>query len=284
MTSAQDPSEGTERLAGRVAVITGAARGIGYQIALRLGREGMRVVIADLDAPKLAEAERELHAQGVQAVAMPVDVSDFADVDRLPRIALSAFGAIDVVCLNAGVNATHVPTWEIGLEDWDWILKPNVWGVLNGIRAFVPRMLALERAGATGGHIVITSSNGALRMRASSGPYPTTKRFVLSAAESLYHDLKQAGSELRVSALLPGGIRTSEAMARRGEPRVTRTEEQQDAEHRNLLPEEVAEIVLGAILEPRFYVLTHPERSHRLVRSRLESILEDRDPTPAVVF
>ena len=214
MTSAQDPSEGTEQLAGRVAVITGAARGIGYQIALRFGREGMRVVIADLDAPRLAEAERELHAQGVQAVAIPVDVSDFADIDRLPRIALSAFGAIDVVCLNAGVNAAHVPTWEIGLEDWDWILKPNVWGVLNGIRAFVPRMLALERAGATGGHIVITSSNGALRMRASSGPYPTTKRFVLSAAESLYHDLKQAGSELRVSALLPGGIRTSEAMAR----------------------------------------------------------------------
>ena len=284
MTSAQNPSEGTERLAGRVAVITGAARGIGYQIALRLGREGMRVVIADLDAPRLAEAERELHAQGVQAVAIPVDVSDFADIDRLPRIALSAFGAIDVVCLNAGVNATHVPTWEIGLEDWDWILKPNVWGVLNGIRAFVPRMLALERVGATGGHIVITSSNGALRMRASSGPYPTTKRFVLSAAESLYHDLKQAGSELRVSALLPGGIRTSEAMARRGEPRIARTEEQQDAEHRNLLPEEVAEIVRGAILEPRFYVLTHPERSHSLVRSRLESILEDRDPTPAVVF
>ncbi len=284
MTSAQDPSEGTEQLAGRVAVITGAARGIGYQMALRFGREGMRVVIADLDAPRLAEAERELHAQGVQAVAIPVDVSDFADIDRLPRIALSAFGAIDVVCLNAGVNATHVPTWEIGLEDWDWILKPNVWGVLNGIRAFVPRMLALERAGAEGGHIVITSSNGALRMRASSGPYPTTKRFVLSAAESLYHDLKQAGSELRVSALLPGGIRTSEAMARRGEPRIARTEEQQDAEHRNLLPEEVAEIALGAILEPRFYVLTHPERSHRLVRSRIESILEDRDPTPAVVF
>ena len=283
MTSSE-AGDASEQLAGRVAVITGAARGIGYQIALRLGREGMRVVIADLDAPKLAEAERELHAQGVQAVAMPVDVSDFADVDRLPRIALSAFGAIDVVCLNAGVNATHVPTWEIGLEDWDWILKPNVWGVLNGIRAFVPRMLALERAGATGGHIVITSSNGALRMRASSGPYPTTKRFVLSAAESLYHDLKQAGSELRVSALLPGGIRTSEAMARRGEPRIARTEEQQDAEHRNLLPEEVAEIVLGAILEPRFYVLTHPERSHSLVRSRLESILEDRDPTPAVVF
>ena len=283
MTSSE-AGDASEQLAGRVAVITGAARGIGYQIALRLGREGMRVVIADRDGRKLAEAERELHAQGVQAVAMPVDVSDFADVDRLPRIALSAFGAIDVVCLNAGVNAAHLPTWEIGLEDWDWILKPNVWGVLNGIRAFVPRMLALERAGATGGHIVITSSNGALRMRASSGPYPTTKRFVLSAAESLYHDLKQAGSELRVSALLPGGIRTSEAMARRGEPRVTRTEEQQDAEHRNLLPEEVAEIVLGAILEPRFYVLTHPERSHSLVRSRLESILEDRDPTPAVVF
>ena len=278
------PAEETGRLAGRVAVVTGAARGIGYQLAARFGREGMRVVISDIDAPRLAEAERSLHAQGVQAVAVPVDVSDFADIDRLPRVALSAFGAIDVVCLNAGVNAAHVPTWEVAIEDWDWILKPNVWGVLNGIRAFVPRMLALERAGAEGGHIVITSSNGALRMRDSSGPYPVTKRLVLSIAESLHHDLKEAGSELRVSALRPGAIRTSEAMARRGEPRVARTDEQQNAEQRRMPPEEVAEIVLDTLLNPRFYILTHPERSHGLVRARIESILEDADPTPAVVF
>lgn len=283
MTSPQ-PGDAAEQLSGRVAVITGAARGIGYEMAARFGREGMRVVIADIDGAKLAQAERDLHAQGVQAVAVPVDVSDFADIDRLPRVALSAFGAIDVVCLNAGVNAAHVPTWEIGLEDWGWILGPNVWGVLNGIRAFVPRMLARERAGHEGGHIVITSSNGALAARASSGPYPVTKRFVLSAAQSLYHDLKAAGSELRVSALLPGAIRTSEAMARRGEPRLARTDDQQDAEHRRMPPEQVAEIVLGALLDPRFYILTHPERSHRVVRSRIESILEDGDPTPAVVF
>ena len=278
------PAEETGRLAGRVAVITGAARGIGFELAGRFGREGMRVVISDIDGPKLAEAERELHAQGVEAVAVPVDVSDFADIDRLPRVALSAFGAIDVVCLNAGVNAAHVPSWEIGLEDWDWILGPNVWGALNGIRAFVPRMLAQERAGHEGGHIVITASNGALRMRDSSGPYPVTKRLVLSIAESLHHDLKEAGSELRVSALLPGAIRTREAMARRGEPRTARTDEQQDAEQRRMPPEEVAEIVLDALLNPRFYILTHPERSHGLVRARIESILEDGDPTPAVVF
>ncbi len=278
------PADETGRLAGRVAVITGAARGIGFELAARFGREGMRVVISDIDAARLAEAERSLHAQGVQAVAVPVDVSDFADIDRLPRVALSAFGAIDVVCLNAGVNAAHVPSWEIGLEDWDWILKPNVWGVLNGIRAFVPRMLALERAGAEGGHIVITSSNGSLRMRDSSGPYPVTKRLVLSIAESLHHDLKEAGSELRVSALLPGAIRTREAMARRGQPRVARTDDQQDAEQRRMPPEEVAEIVLDTLLNPRFYILTHPERSHGLVRARLESILDDGDPTPAVVF
>ena len=277
-------AEETGRLAGRVAVITGAARGIGYQIAARLGREGMRVVIADIDGAKLAQAEHELHSRRVEAVAVPVDVSDFADIDRLPRVALSAFGRIDVVCRNAGVNAAHVPSWEIALDDWDWILGPNVWGVLNGIQAFVPRMLAQERAGHEGGHIVITSSNGALRMRDSSGPYPITKHFVLSAAESLYHDLKAAGSELRVSALLPGAIRTQEAMARRGAPRLARTDDQQDAENRRMPPEQVAEIVLGALLEPRFYILTHPERSHGLVRARLESIIEDGDPTPAVVF
>ena len=272
------------RFSGRVAVITGAARGIGYELAARFGREGMRVVIADIDGEKLAQAEGELHAQGVQAVAVPVDVSDFADIDRLPRVALSAFGSIDVVCLNAGVNAAHVPTWEVGVENWDWILGPNVWGVLNGVRAFVPRMLAQERAGHEGGHIVITSSNGALRMRDSSGPYPVTKRLVLSIAESLHHDLKAAGSELRVSALLPGAIRTREAMARRGEPRKARTEDQQDAEQRRMPPDEVAEIVLDALHNPRFYILTHPERSHGLVRARLESILDDGDPTPAVVF
>ena len=271
-------AEKAGRLAGRVAVITGAARGIGYQLAARFGREGMRVVIADIDGTRLAQAERDLHAEGVEAVAVPVDVSDFADIDRLPRVALSAFGAIDVVCLNAGVNAAHIPSWEIGLDDWDWIIGPNVWGVLNGIQVFVPRMLALERAGAEGGHIVITASNGALATRAASGPYPVTKRLVLSAAQSLYHDLRAAGSELRASVLLPGAIRTHEAMARRGEPRATRTDDQQDAEERRMPPEEVAEIVLGAILEPRFYILTHPERSHALVRARTDYILEDRDP------
>lgn len=280
MTQAEEAG----RFSGRVAVITGAARGIGYELAARFGREGMRVVIADIDGAKLAQAERDLHAQGIQAVAVPVDVSDFADIDRLPRVALSAFGAIDVVCLNAGVNAAHVPTWEVGVENWDWILGPNVWGVLNGVRAFVPRMLARERAGHEGGHIVITASNGALRMRDASGPYPVTKRMVLSIAESLHHDLKAAGSEVRVSALLPGAIRTREAMARRGEPRMARTDEQQDAEQRRMPPEEVAEIVLDALHNPRFYLLTHPERSHGLVRARLESILEDGDPTPAVVF
>ena len=269
---------GAGQLAGRVAVITGAARGIGYAIAARLGREGMRVVIADIDGARLAQAERDLHAEGIEAVAVPVDVSDFADIDRLPRVALSAFGRMDVVCLNAGVNAAHIPSWEIGREDWDWIIGPNVWGVLNGIRSFVPRMLALERAGAEGGHIVITASNGALASRAASGPYPVTKRFVLSAAQSLHHDLKAGGSELRASVLLPGAIRTSEAMARRGEPRLARTDDQQDAENRRMPPEEVAGIVLGAILEPRFYILTHPERSHALVHARTDYILEDRDP------
>ena len=204
-------------------------------------------------------------------------MSRFEDVDRLQRTALSAFGSIDVVCLNAGVNAAHVPSWEIALDDWDWILEPNVWGVIHGIRAFVPRML--EAGGE--GHIAITSSNGALRMRPSSGPYPTTKRLVLSLAESLHHDLAAAGSKLRVSVLLPGAIRTHEAMARRGEERVTRTDEQQEAEHRQMPPEQVAEILLRGILEERFYVLTHPQRSHRQVEGWAASILEDRDPTVA---
>jgi NAD(P)-dependent dehydrogenase (short-subunit alcohol dehydrogenase family) len=260
---------------GRVAVVTGAARGIGFAIAARLGREGMKVVLADIDAAVLAGAERELTQRGVAAVAVPVDVSRADEVDRLADATAATFGMPDLVCLNAGVNAAHVPVWDIAIEDWDWILGPNVWGVIHGIRVFVPRMI--ERG--SEGHIAITSSNGALRMRPSSGPYPFTKHVVLSLAESLHHDLAAANARLAVSVLLPGPIRTSEAMARRGQPRHARSDAEQDAERRLMPPDEVAEILLEGIRERRFYVFTHPERSMRQVRERTASMLEDRSPT-----
>lgn len=260
---------------GRVAVVTGAARGIGFAIAARLGREGMKVVLADIDAAVLASAERELRQRGIAAVAVPVDVSRADEVERLADATVAAFGVPDLVCLNAGVNAAHVPVWEIAIEDWDWILGSNVWGVIHGIRVFVPRMLA----GGGDGHVAITSSNGALRMRSASGPYPFTKHMVLSLAESLHHDLVAANARLAVSVLLPGPIRTSEAMARRGQPRHTRSDAEQDAEGRMMPPDEVASILLDGIRERRFYVFTHPERSKRQVRERAASMLEDRNPT-----
>jgi NAD(P)-dependent dehydrogenase (short-subunit alcohol dehydrogenase family) len=183
------------------AVVTGAASGIGRALAGAWGAEGMTVVLSDINQPGLQEAAEELSAKGVECVAEVVDVSDPAAVERLADVAFARFGRVSVVCNNAGVS-TMGKQWEIGQDDWDWVIGVCLGGVVNGVRSFVPRLLA------QGGpaHIVNTASMGGLLTSPFLGPYAAAKHAVVGLSKGLRAEL--AGTEVGVSVVCPGLVRT----------------------------------------------------------------------------
>src|SRR3954449_2166416 len=191
-----------QSLAGRVAVVTGGASGIGRAMAERFGREGMKVVIGDVEAPALEQTPGELTAHGLDVIGVVTDVSDFESVERLRDRALDAHGAIHVVCNNAGVGAgASGQMWDHTLNDWRWAMGVNVWGVIHGIKAFVPAMLA----GGDEGHVVNTSSgNGGLAPLPGTPIYALTKSSVVTLSESLYAQLQAVGAPIGASVLFPG--------------------------------------------------------------------------------
>jgi NAD(P)-dependent dehydrogenase (short-subunit alcohol dehydrogenase family) len=275
-------------LVDKVAVVTGAASGIGRGLAQRFAAERMRVVLADVEAEPLARAENELRAGGASVLAVRTDVSRAGDVEALAGATLDAFGAVHVLCNNAGVVGTPAASWERSVADWEWILGVNLWGVIHGIRTFVPLMLQHGSEG----HIVNTASMAGLISGAGASDYGITKHAVVTLSESLHHELALAGSRLKVSVLCPAWVNTrimdSErnrpaALARRSKIQsVLSVGEQLEPLIRQLLatglaPERVAECVVDAIRSERFYILTHPEWK-ALVRKRMESILEDGAP------
>lgn len=276
-------------LQDQVAVVTGAASGIGRAMAERFAAEGMRLVLADIERPALAEVESALRATGTAVAAVPTDVSKAADVGALAQKAMEAFGAIHVVCNNAGVAGTPGASWERSVADWEWILGVNLWGVIHGIRTFVPLMLkqGLE------GHIVNTASMAGLLSGPGTSDYGVTKHAVVTLSESLYHELAMMGSRLKVSVLCPAWVNTRIMDADRNRPPELRREakiqtqlpvgEEMEGTIRQLLvqgldPDEVADWVVNAIRNERFYILTHPTWKPQ-VRRRMEDILEDRLPT-----
>jgi NAD(P)-dependent dehydrogenase (short-subunit alcohol dehydrogenase family) len=274
---------------GKVAVVTGAASGIGLAMARRFASEGMRVVLADVEPEPLAAAERGLREAGAEVVAVRTNVAQGPEVEALARRALDAFGGVHVLCNNAGVVAAG-PVWERSVADWEWVLGVNLWGVIHGVRVFVPIMLAQDAEG----HIVNTASMAGLVSSPYNAIYNVTKFGVVTLSESLHHELALLGARVKVSVLCPGWINTRILEAERnrpdalrvGEPRPpTPVEEAMSETVRQLLsqglpPERVAQLVFEAIRDERFYVLTHPEWKG-LIRSRLEDILEDRPPTLA---
>jgi NAD(P)-dependent dehydrogenase (short-subunit alcohol dehydrogenase family) len=183
------------------AVVTGAASGIGRALAGALAAEGMKVVLCDVNEPGLAEAAGELSAQGVECVALAADVSDPAAVEGLADFSFAQFGRVSVVCNNAGVS-TMGKQWEIGIDDWDWVIGVCLRGVVNGVRSFVPRLLA------QGGpaHIVNTASMGGLLTSPFLGPYAAAKHAVVGLSKGLRAEL--AGTEVGVSVVCPGLVRT----------------------------------------------------------------------------
>jgi NAD(P)-dependent dehydrogenase (short-subunit alcohol dehydrogenase family) len=190
-------------LNGKVAVITGGAGGIGRAMAERFVNEGMRVVIADIHEPSLKTAVDEMRAAGADVIGVPTDVSKLESVEALRDATLEQFGAVDVVCNNAGVaSGARGHVWEHEINDWRFAFSVHVYGVINGINAFVPTML--ERG--EEGHIVNTAShNGGFSPIASSATYATCKSAVVTLSECLWGQLREVGSRIGVSVLFPSG-------------------------------------------------------------------------------
>ena len=269
-------------LAGKVAVVTGAASGIGRALADRFARAGMKLVLADVEETALAAAAGELAAAGAETLAVPTDVSRADDVDALARRTYEHFGAAHVLCNNAGVALAGL-LWEHSLEDWRWLLGVNVWGVVHGVRSFVPRMLEAK----TPGHIVNTASVAGLTSAPGLGVYNVSKHAVVTLSETLAKDLAMVGAPIKVSVLCPGFVSTRILDSARNRPAAFGPERSRPADMepviRSLIaagmpPAEVAQRVLGAIEDERFYVLTHPDFTAQ-VKERCQDIVEGRTPS-----
>lgn len=258
-----------EELAGRVAVITGAASGIGLAMAHRFAAEGMKLVLADIERPVLHRATEELAALGVDVAAVPTDTSVEADVNALAEVAYERFGDVHLLCNNAGVGSRGLPVAELPLRDFEWVLAVNLFGVIYGLRAFLPGMRANDV-----GHIVNTASVSGLYHLPRMAPYNASKAAVVALSETLKFELDAEGSHVGVSVLCPSWVRTNISSSDRNRPEryayTLDTEQMAElaeykAKRRTQLatlarePSDIADQVCDAVKANRFYVLTHPE-------------------------
>lgn len=278
-----------DELHGRVAVVTGAGSGIGRALVERFAAEGMRLAAADIDADALeATAERVRAAHpAVEILTRRTDVSDRADVHALAAEVRERFGAVDVLCNNAGVFAGGL-LWDRPVADFEWVLGVNLWGILHGIHAFVPAMIAQG----TPGHVVNTCSSAGLFGSPFTSPYTISKFAAFAASESLAHDLALVGSPIKVSALCPGAVDTAIAGSDRNRPAALAADKSADAElvetalrdttAAGMTPDAVAEQVVAAIRAETFLVLTSDSYATAL-QDRTASLLAGELP-PLTTF
>jgi NAD(P)-dependent dehydrogenase (short-subunit alcohol dehydrogenase family) len=262
-------------IAGKTALVTGAASGIGLGIAKALAGAGANIVLCDLRPGPLDAARAAIEALGVRAVAVPADVSDAASVAAAGQAALDAFGALHIAVNNAGVAMHGTPVEKVTPQEWDWVIGVNIKGVINGIRTFVPMI----RAHGLGGHVVNTGSVSSLFVREgrNQGAYAMTKYAVMALSEALEQEL--AGSGIGVSVLCPGGVTTSifdSAATRPDRFGGSYSRPEQEAlkaafAPSALSPETVGLRVLRAILDNEFYVLTHTHE-RTIITARLDRI------------
>jgi NAD(P)-dependent dehydrogenase (short-subunit alcohol dehydrogenase family) len=253
-------------LRGRVAVVTGAGGGIGFALCERFAAEGMRVVMADVEPARLEAAAERLDAD-VEAV--PTDAARPEDVDALGRRAIERFGAVHVLCNNAGVTRPGL-AWELTLEQWEWVIGVNLWGVIHGIKTFVPGMI--ERGEPA--HVVNTASVGGLVAFPQVAAYSAAKAGVIALSESLAHDLRARGAAVGVSVLCPGPVATGfRAHSRTLQPDAEQPLPDAVGDVDWRAPADVAAQVLDAIVHDRFWILTHPAYNEAIDR-RCRGILE----------
>lgn len=270
----------------KVAVITGAASGIGRAMAGRCSLEGMKVVLADVEEKALKQAEKEMREAGAAVLAVATDVSKARDVELLAQKSLGHFGAIHLLCNNAGV-ASFGRLWECSLADWEWVMGVNLWGLIHGIRFFVPVMLEQD----TEGHIVNTASMGGLFSPPYNGIYVGSKHAAVAISEVLHNELRLNRSKLKVSVLCPAIVKTRMNEAERNRPpelrnppdRKVAVPESMKREHHRMHEQqaetagEIAGQVFDAIRHEKFYILPHPD-FRESIGARFRNMMEEKDP------
>jgi NAD(P)-dependent dehydrogenase (short-subunit alcohol dehydrogenase family) len=287
---------------GKVAVITGGASGVGKAIGERFGREGAKIVIADIEQKALDAAVAEFAAKGIEAIGHVTDVTKFESVSALADRAFSHFGKVHLLFNNAGVGPREAQNvWDSGLNEWAWGFNVNVWGVVHGIKAFLPRMVEQGEEA----HVINTSSgNGGLFSLPGSSIYAATKAAVTAITETLYYNLMMQGSPIKVSCLYPGphivrtGIYSSDRVRPKDLPAdpanvntgINTAEDVQaimksfGKEIEITTPDEVAQSTYEGIVADKYWILPLNERGEQALRTRTEQILARENLTPPDVL
>ena len=267
---------------GRVAVVTGAAAGMGLGMVRAFAGAGMRVVAADVRADALDDAVSGERAAGHDVIGVPTDVSKLSDVEALAAATMDAFGAVHVLCNNAGVGM-FAPISKISIDDWEWILGIDLWGPIYGIKVFLP---LIEQQ--VEGHINSTSSVAGLVAGGAAGPYNVAKHGVVALMATLERELRAAKSSVRASVLCPGAVNTDigrnsveSRRARRGRTSAHTAEgdklggKMAEALAGGMDPDEVGHLVLDAILDDRFWIFTDP-RLLKHVQQQMDAMVGER--------
>lgn len=276
----------------KVAVITGAASGIGYGLAERAAKEGMKVILADIEEDALVKAEKDIRVLGADTLAVKTDVSKADDVKALADKTIDTFGAVHLLFNNAGVTRIQA-IWKSTLADWQWILGVNLWGVIHGVHFFVPIMLKQNDEC----HIVNTASINGLLTGPGGNPYCVSKFGVVALSETLYHELALGGYNINISVLCPGFIKTKILDCERNRPEELQNKSVKDIDitegsaqaalemsvqqvKEGMSPGEVADIIFSAIKEKKFYIIPNAGSFKPLILARTEDIVQERNPGP----
>ena len=277
-----------QEFSGRVAVVTGGASGLGLAMAQRFAEAGMNIVLGDIEAEPLAMAEAAIASKGVKVLVQRSDVAKEKDIEALAEAAYKRFGAVHVLCNNAGIGGSRGASWELSLDDWRWVIDVDLWSVVHGIRSFIPRMIA----GGEEGHIVNTASVAGLIAGAVGTPYTVAKFGVVAMSESLYYELGRGGHNIGVSVLCPGFVDTNiydssrNRQAEYGETQLAETAEGAQARAfllarrpSMLQAPDIANLVFEAIRERNLYVIAPgSEAIDSAIRNRGENINERQNP------
>ena len=286
---------------GKVAVITGGASGVGRSLAFALGRRGARIVVGDVDEAAMQDIDQALAAEGIEARVAHCDVTSVASLESLANVASEHFGGVQLVFANAGIGAGESGAmWDYSEKDWQWCFNVNIWGVINSIRVFMPRLIAANAPA----HFVVTGSgNGALLVFPDAPIYTASKAAVHAITENLHYQVQAAQSPVKVSALFPGPhvVETGLFNSGRVRPEALKKEVEGNAsgissvedmkrmaaeygiELQTTHPDEVAAMAVAGLEQDAFWLLATTPETDEKIRARAEMILKRTTPVPAMV-